>query len=467
MNKENIKTILLCLLLAIIFIQNCYANKNNTDVTENACYTQKILKNKSIPGNFIDYHPLYNARKLLFSCSRNNINLITYNLVYMKNFFEKREYLEYLHHPSKMHKDSCRKPSHNTSDFESTCREQPKLFQAVWITNHEHPRPIKPKELDNFYSQGNKIENYEKIIWTNIDPDKFRETNKESLKDKRITIKNLADLETNRHKLLDFLISPKNHLSSKAIKYNTFDGVLIDLAKYLILETEGGILLDLNFGFYNNFNENTLKPYDFVAVAKTWTLENCFFWTKPHHPILKEILDIMCDLLIDDSDCGINELRDLIYQSESNADPTYLYSMTPLLMAYIKYNNIDSNKDVSMNMWRTSKKFNNTKIQKKEMFEITEQEVEHQKILHKLESDDLQEISDYAISYQETLQEYSLKKWWPNMFQCTDNMIENVVGTDNVVGTARSWHKGNILSPKKCRGFSKEENCIKDGVYVP
>lgn len=327
---------------------------------------------------------------------------LAHTLAYLGKFLEKRGYLDYIKYPHQIYIDSARKPA--LANLNSEKHDLPKIFQSVWITNPASPKAIKPEQLSNFFTQAGKLEGYEKVIWTNIEPAIFRELNKDILTNQDITIKNIANLETNHTELLNFLISPEKYIPRSAIEKNLFNGVLIDLAKYLVMEVNGGVLADFNFAFSANFNKNNIESYDFIAKHKGYTfIENGFFVAKAQHIIFTEVLDIMHDLLISTSDCGVNEHRELLHNPpESFQSGDYLvnrYTMEPLFMAYLKYNNLENNVDALMGKYPTETLGQKTHELIERVTINQQKNITHEELSYKLYSDNFEDIQDYAKNY--------------------------------------------------------------------
>jgi hypothetical protein len=115
----------------------------------------------------------------------------------------------------------------------------------------------------------------------------------------------------------------------------------------LILESEGGILADLNFSFNQNFLIQNINSYDFVAQSRGFPcIENSFFIAKPHHVIFKELLNIIEEMMFS-NDCALNQLRNGL-DTHSIADT---FSMLPLYIANIMYSNQDGNRDAHIYNW--------------------------------------------------------------------------------------------------------------------
>lgn len=327
-----------------------------------------------------------------------------YSLASLKNSFENNGFIEYIKHPQDIFKDSSRLPS---LESYNTAREEPsKVFQGLWITNVDNPKSI-DYNLLNFIEQSKKLEGYETVIWSNIESNKLKEMNP-LLESENITVKNLIDIKTQYPQLVDFILSPKNYININ--NAHSFNGLIIDVAKYIIIESQGGILADLNFEFDDSFKQDSIKSYDFIADLKRFgNIENGFFISKPNHIIFKELLDIV-DEMINNPECSLKELRD----TGSTDTITDLFSMMPLVMAYIKSNNLEGNIDVLIDGCTKG-------IQKKGLPDI-ETIRSHEEMAYKLESSDFEgDFRDYVASYTKTILHRGVN------YSC----IEDPIGEDN------------------------------------
>ncbi|MFN7038489.1 MAG: hypothetical protein ACK4OM_02840 [Alphaproteobacteria bacterium] len=349
----------------------------------------------------------------------NDVIGMNYALSFLKTSFERNGFIEYIKHPQKMLQHSSNNIQDN-SIYE--VKKLPSFFHAVWLTNKHNPKKINV-QIENFLEQAERIPDFKSIIWTNLEPAKFLEMNPE-LKNENISIKNIAQLNTDYKELLDIILNPSDYLPSH--NAHIFNGFLIDLTKYLIMESQGGILADLNFNFGNEFNINNIEQFDFIAPNMGFTrIENGFFIAKPHHIIFKELLTIINDMLIN-PDYGLHELKNKL---ASNHTATEIFSMMPLAISYIMNNNQGSNQDVL-----TSTKCNNLPdtVFPLELLELIKS---HEDISYKLDSKDFNDINDFTISYINLTNK--LKNY--DNFKCID---VDLVGADHMSVT---WWNANIV----------------------
>lgn len=328
---------------------------------------------------------------------------LSYSLSILKNNWEDNGFIDYIRHPQKIFDDSSRLPSIEARN--TTKADLPKIFQGVWITNKGHPRAI-DNQLDNFIEQAKKLEGYEAVIWTNVDLDKLKGLNPQ-LELNNIKVKNIVDTNTKHKQLLDFILAPKDYL--KPSQGHNFNGAIIDIAKYIIIENQGGILADLNFKFDKNFQQSNIASHDFIAIARGFNrIENSFFIAKPHHTIFNELLNII-DEMIHNPECSLQELREV-------AGPTLateFFSMMPLAMAYMKNNNLESNVDALIGGCSKTKEIHLLNL---------DQTQKHEDIAHKLESSNLEEFEEYTESYMSLIAEA------PKNFNC----IKEPIGVDSM-----------------------------------
>ncbi len=351
------------------------------------CKSVLTPENNNCPSNgLLKNVPINNGYLAKLTPNMNGSGYMTPTFVYLRTLFENTGYIEYIKHPQKMLDDSSRLPSVEKSD--ALKLDLPKVFQGLWITNKDNPRIIN-HQLENFLVQAKKLDSYKAVIWTNIDPDKLKELNPQ-LEAENVTVKNIADTNTEYTQLLDFVISPKNYLNPS--QANHFNGVVIDVAKYIIMESQGGILADLNFKFDNQFEEKNLESYDFIApILEFPTVENGFFIAKPHHLIFKGTLDII-NKMMNNQDCPLRELREVI---TGNA-PVNIFSMMPLTLGYMRYNNLEGNVD-SLMSWSCPS--NDEKIHSPTIEQIQA----HEAMIAKLDSSNLEDIFDYIKSYNKII----------------------------------------------------------------
>ncbi len=271
-------------------------------------------------------------------------------------------YLEYIKHPAKMitnhQKSKMAKIEQGLSTLYKTVLklfgdEESGKFQALWLTDTRlsevtYHRPINYDNFLNYIEQSTKAigSGYKTIIWTNLDKETFWNIHplfKQGFSE-FIEIKNLADLDTEYVKLKDLLLSPDKYLPKTDDKAK-YTGFLVDLAKYLILEKEGGLLADLNFKFVQDFDPMYLEHYDYIGnrclAGGLARIENNFFYSKPHHPIFKETLNIIEEMIFNPS-FG----NSMLLNAGLRSTPfTELYSMMPYSIGYIKGFNQDGNND--------------------------------------------------------------------------------------------------------------------------
>lgn len=340
-------------------------------------------------------------------------------IFFLRNFFENYGYSKYLLKPEIILLD---KVSNQEPNF--TNKHHPNVYQGLWITNKINPEKI-DSNLSNFIEQTKKIPSFEVILWTNISPQKLKELNLE-LEINNIKVKNIADLKTNYRELIDFIITPEKYIASN--KGKLYNGIIIDAAKYLIAESEGGFIADLNFKLSDGFSLDEITKYDFIAPNKGLTsIENGFFYTKPHHIIFQDILNIISELLLS-PDCSISEFREIMNKGSHSDGITYSFSMSPLAISYIKNNNKKGNIDV----------LTSPRCLKDNSIEELESEISaHSKNYDKLFSKDIKLFEQFIGSYVSLLGELQGK----DNFDCIKS---DLVGVDN--NLSMTWWKAEIIS---------------------
>ena len=103
-------------------------------------------------------------------------------------------------------------------------------------------------------------------------------------------------------------------------------------------------------------------------------------------------------------------------------DNEITFSMTPLMMVYLKYNNLEGNIDAVTphDLCFQEYELNMSNIQA------------HEDILHKLESNNPTELQEYAISFLNNV----------NHGICFSNVIEEAIGVD--IQGSRSWEIADL-----------------------
>ena len=225
--------------------------------------------------------------KIFEVIGRNSIN----TLAYLINSLKSNNLIEYIKSPLKIAEDFNRKPSITDNLFVKTVEAN--FFQGIWITDKNNPKLI-IMGLENFLAQARKLTGYEVIIFTNISPKKLIEQNP-ILELEGVAVKNIAAIDIEHKQLLDLVVSPEKYIKVDGnIKNSSYFGVLIDLAKYLVAESQGGIIADFNFNFAEGFKQVNIASNDFIGIFDNYfRLENGFFsTTKPHHVIFEELLNM-------------------------------------------------------------------------------------------------------------------------------------------------------------------------------
>jgi hypothetical protein len=367
-------------------------------------------KTYEVPGNAVA-HPIINLPRG-----------VHFGLDIIKNSLINSGFIEYVKHPQKMMQQL---PAHNISDdnFHS-----PKIYHGLWLTSKNNPREIN-YQVENFIKQAQKLPGYEIIMWTNIDKEVFSRLNP-VIVNANITIKNIADLKTSYSKLLDLALSPAKYLPTHNAKL--FNGVLIDLTKYLIMESEGGILADLNFEFAENFNPNNIAPYDFIAPTKAGSfIENGYFIAKAHHIIFQELLNYLDDVMFS-GDCGLTQFKNAA--ALFNTDLTNFFSMAPLDMSYMMYNNKQGNFDGLV------KGCTNHKNDKQISPYLWDEIHAHEEFADYIDNaTTLEQVNSFIVSYCKVFQDF-FGKHIINNFNCVDTKL---IGLDGIGST---WQSADIVS---------------------
>ncbi len=374
---------------------------NEPQKFDNTC--KAIFNLKDYLNSCINIEPQTSPLNQLFRFSEYGTLGAEYTLKALKNSFKNNELLDYVIHPQKMTEDAQRLPQATENNSQSTA----KIFQTLWITSKENPEPIN-HQLENFITQSKKLNEYQIAIWTNIDPDRLKEQNPK-VTEENIQVYNIAHITTEYKQLLDFILDPKNYVDN----VRSFNGLIIDLAKNIIMESVGGFIADLNFQFDPNFKQSSLESYDFIAHYMGFNIiENGFFIAKPHHIIFRELLNIQEEMLFS-TECSLQELKAI------NSNKEGIFSMIPLMMAYLKYNNLEGNIDALTP--------HDLCFQEHHIANIKA----HESIYHKLESNDPAEVKEYAISLVNNI----------NYGICFSSIIEEPIGIDY---QSRSWELAEL-----------------------
>jgi hypothetical protein len=175
----------------------------------------------------------------------------------LRDSFKNNNFLKYMQQPQKM--------MQNHTGFSTVTREiDPDLeikVHAVWATNPKDPKGVN-KNIDNFIAQSKKVPG-ETILWTNIDKNTLLTLSPE-LKNTEITIKHISEINTQYKDLLELALNPKIYFNPGVGRY--YNAYIVDLIKDLVIESNGGILVDLNFKFGKYFTANNLKNHDFQRL---------------------------------------------------------------------------------------------------------------------------------------------------------------------------------------------------------
>lgn len=257
-------------------------------------------------------------------------------LTHIKNYLKDSGHLDLITHPEEMLLRNGKRFLDKKNVVE---KDLIKFFHSVWLTNEDDPQEI--KSLDNFLDQVKKLENYEAIIWTNLDPDVLYSQNP-LLEINKIKVNYIGDLNTRYKELLDLIVNKNNYID---LYFSA--GAFIDIAKYLILQSEGGILADFNFKFSDQFSHSILAKYDFIGLEQAYNyLENGFFvLNQKSHIIMNELLNIINELVFS-PDCGLKEFREAFFDCSGDDPSTKYITMMTLSMMHMKYNNQGDNLDV-------------------------------------------------------------------------------------------------------------------------
>ena len=339
-----------------------------------------------------------------------------YVLDYMKNVLEGNGFINYLKHPEEFMQPY-------SEDLQ--CEEEifkPKKLHAEWLTNVNSPR------LKNFIDQATKLPGYDKIIWTNLPKDIFINLHPQ-LMDTDIYVKNIEEIATDHRRLLDIVTNPGKHLT------NIFDVFLIDLTKYLIIESEGGIFTDFNFHFGKNFTLENIKCYSFIApyLADLPIIENGFFISKAHHIIFRELLDTVEHMMFS-NDCALHQLRKAVVLTGA----TEIYSMFPLAMSGGMNNNQNGNIDV-LTRGTYIVPLHCSSCENKNLSSGTLEKIQdHTKLEDSISSGNLEQIGMFGQSYMR-LKNYIEKDYSGCLFHCIENEL---IGKD---GLEASWNNANLF----------------------
>ena len=123
--------------------------------------------------------------------------------------------------------------------------------------------------------------------------------------------------------------------------------------------------------------------------------------------------------MLNNPECSLKEFRDIVELDAA----TELFSMMPLSMAYMKYNNQENNVDALID----GCPYNKDKIYLPNIEKIQK----HEEIIDMLESSDIEEFKEYVDSYLQFF------RGAPQNFSC----IEEPIGSD---GMGISWHGVDI-----------------------
>jgi hypothetical protein len=355
--------------------------------------------------------PLLTAQK-----KSNNVNEI-FSL--LRSSLESNGFIEYMRDPQKMiqhHASSTAKETQTNPDAEY------KFFHGIWMTNPDNPKGLN-EDLDNFITQSKKLPNYKAIIWTNIEEATLLELSPK-LYNTGISIKHIRQINTQYKNLLNLALDPKKYISPEVRKnYNPY---IVDLVKELVIESNGGVLADLNFKFGKYFKESNLEAHDFLAPITFFNrLENGFLAGKSHHPIFKGSLGIKNEMFFSD-DCKMQELKG---SASGLTAITEIFSMMPLSISYIMNNNQAGNIDtlirtVLMNCPTKDEEYSAKTLAKLE---------KHKLLADKAYSSDPLEFNEFIDSYVDLVRDFASNEY--GYFRCIE---DSFIGQDKFLGVSLS-----------------------------
>lgn len=196
---------------------------------------------------------------------------------------------------------------HTTHEYQSKCMESPTIphkIHFIWISDYHQPKgapashlAIVKSSLEIFRSQTNYTD-WQYFFHTNV-PDKISDT--------------IAFFREQECTVIDIRNEYKNFLTRDFLEIFVAHkkwGFAIDLARFEILNHEGGIYLDLNFALkraldheicaysFMNFDTHFMSqdgyaPFNFLnAILGP---ESYFYMARSHHPVLEHTINFYFD----------------------------------------------------------------------------------------------------------------------------------------------------------------------------
>jgi hypothetical protein len=199
-------------------------------------------------------------------------------------------------------------PFNLKQELKDTKHGTPKLLHYVWLTDQgEDARlPDIEKNQKNINDNLKKLpvtEGWKYILWTNA---KLRDTQK--LLDKYIDSEFLSYFEI--RSLNDHNYPLNSREEALNLWKHGVKGLAIDLLKYDVVYSNGGVIMDFNFSLNNNLSHHT-NSFDFFTckakIKDKFMPENSFFAADKNHEALGKLIST---ILKDYYEVGFHEAND-------------------------------------------------------------------------------------------------------------------------------------------------------------
>lgn len=193
----------------------------------------------------------------------------------------------------------------------------------IWLTHNSNPRELFTGDkyedawnIEFLYQKISLYNDWDHTLWAH---NKSLIPITVSIAEKFcITIKNIGDIATERVHLADFFT--KYDLDHYTL------GAYIDITKYALAETYGGMILDINFYLAQKLENSHLKTYSTIISIRSG--ENSFICVEKGFSLISVILNSICDKFI--PVCGVFHksscVTDTLFSVTWNRYNTQLYS---------------------------------------------------------------------------------------------------------------------------------------------
>ncbi len=168
----------------------------------------------------------------------------------------------------------------------------PKTVNHLWITNPS--APVDFFMTENLKTQVELYTTWHHVLWINVPETDLPYAIKQA-QELGFEIRQLSTLETQYPELLNLVLSFSiPGVDFTQANYGRDKSTLVDISKYLITESCGGLIIDLNYDAKNVLLDSLLYKHGFIKQH----YENSLFAAVPHHQLMQKVLDALYMILI-------------------------------------------------------------------------------------------------------------------------------------------------------------------------